>query len=412
MGSDDEAAELLDDQNMWATEYHGSYGGACCDDRRKPTGDEASSGEQLFMYPRLVQRDGTTPVALTDSKRGRGYCCASFSVMFHTMVNWDVSKLIACFFITYCCAFTFFGVLLCIQNSLTDDFEGINNNLISAMAFAAFTMSTIGYGDQFPKNEFGSLIPVVAALCGILLGCFFTGLILCRLNNPRNLSHTVLFSNRAVITHLENAVHALPASGGSARLPSPRRLAHRTFECRMINLRNGLPWVDPKITMYYVSFANAGRPVFTNMPLQNDDVPPFMDLPWHIAHEINPRSPLHSLSLEELAAERGEIVVELEGYDPLTGNGLKKRFSYIASEMFLDNSFYDVLSLDSDGKFVVALTDFHRTKLASSSREASHLNSTSIGMHAVPVIGMPSDPLERAEPIKANINQLAAMKTN
>lgn len=354
-GSDGEREALTGD-DIWATEYHNQYSATCCDTTRKLDTNEACHAEADIQYPRLVQRDGATRVSLKESKHGsrstrRSLYCAGLSSTFQTMINWDFPRIVLAFFATYSFAFLVFGLMIYAQNGSTDDFVGVNHNLLHCMAFAAITISTIGYGDQAPANEAGSIIPVVAVLCGILMGCFFTGLITCRLFNPRNLTNTLLFSNRAIISSKLD-----DARGGLCKQDCPRM-----FECRMVNLRHGLPWTHCYIQVYYVAF-RSHRPVFENLKVTNQDVPVFMDLPWYIIHEITPESPLYNLSLEDLATERGEIVVEIEGCDPLAGNGMKKRFSYVAAELFVEHQFYDVLSLDSDGSFVVDLTDFHRTK--------------------------------------------------
>ena len=269
--------------------------------------------------------------------------------LFHTMISWQLSTLILVFVLSYIFAFIFFGVAIYVQDQFAEVamFHDQELNLLEAVFFTGFTMCTVGYGDNYPRNESASLIPTASVLAGILLHAFWIGLIVCRLSDPRTLTHTILFSNRAVIRH--------PSELCQSSEPS------RLFECRLINLRTGASWVEARIYMYYVSW-KSGRPVFRELTVLNENVPPFMDLPWSVSHVISPESPLYRLSVQQIAAERGEVVVEVEGLCPLTGNGMKKRFSYIASELFPDHVFHDVLSLDSSNKFIVHLDDFHRTK--------------------------------------------------
>merc|ERR1711907_916840 len=90
--------------------------------------------------------------------------------------------------------------------------------------------------------------------------------------------------------------------------------------------------------------------------------PLFMDIPSYVTHYITPSSPLYNLSKERMVQEFGEVVIEVEGFDPITSGGVKKRFSYVAEEIFVGHAFYDVLSLDNHGCYIVNVGDFHRTK--------------------------------------------------
>merc|ERR1711918_38971 len=62
------------------------------------------------------------------------------------------------------------------------------------------------------------------------------------------------------------------------------------------------------------------------------------------------------------AEQRGELVVEIEGYDPVTGGPVKRGFSYVASELFVDHEYCPVLELDEQTEeYKVNLERFHRT---------------------------------------------------
>ena len=67
-----------------------------------------------------------------------------------------------------------------------------------------------------------------------------------------------------------------------------------------------------------------------------------MDLPVYVTHRIDGLSPLNGLRLDQMAEQRGELVVEIEGYDPVTGGPVKRRFSYVASELFVDHEYCPV----------------------------------------------------------------------
>merc|ERR1719199_38738 len=96
-----------------------------------------------------------------------------------------------------------------------------------------------------------------------------------------------------------------------------------------------------------------------------EDAHIFFFIPWEIKHQITNDSPLLPLitTAGSFDRERAEIIVELNGQDPLTGNCMKKRFSYVASEIFRDYKFVNVMKTDKHAKdtceYVVDLTHFH-----------------------------------------------------
>jgi len=247
------------------------------------------------------------------------------------------------FFATYILFFILFGTLIFILDRTVEDNQ-MELNYWEGILFIGYTVSTVGYGTEFPKSGSAALAPLLAVLCGMLIHSFWVALLVCRLGDPRTVTHTVLFSNRAV-------VYDQPIS-----LKGPQM-----FECRFVSLRTE-SWVEAHINMYYISW-RSGSPEFIQLEMVNSGVPPLMSLPWSVKHEITPESPLYGLSIEQIATERGEVVVQVDGYCPFSGNGMTKRFSYIACEIFQGHVLYDVLSVDSNCQFVVCLDDFHRTKL-------------------------------------------------
>lgn len=337
---------------MWATEYHETYTTPLCGREYEPHDDEGTSA--IRAYPRLVQRDGSSRVVLKDAeKRSRGFCASTVGATFHTMISWPWWKFFFAFIMCYVVGYFFWGLMIYWERKAGDnDVHGLSDNFMGCMFYAAYTMSTVGYGDTYPENDAGSVIPLMAIVFQIAVDAFWVGVLVARIVNPHPISHTVLFSNRAVICKV----------GGGPVIPnSTTPAACNILVCRTINLRTKYPWVDMKIRMFFVSWDPAvGQLVFQSLPL--DNVPFYMDIPTNVTHHITPRSPLYNLSQQSMVDRRGEVVVELEGYDPLTGGGMKKRFSYISNEIFVNHTFYDVLSLDNNGCYVVNLADFHRTK--------------------------------------------------
>eukprot|EP00658_Telonema_sp_P-2_P014682 TRINITY_DN15594_c0_g1_i2.p1 TRINITY_DN15594_c0_g1~~TRINITY_DN15594_c0_g1_i2.p1 ORF type:complete len:376 (-),score=78.21 TRINITY_DN15594_c0_g1_i2:89-1216(-) len=340
----EEKAEELSQRDMWATEYDG-FGS--CEERTPLRQDETPREDDRLIYPRLVRRDGESSVKLYD-QRNRSSCCKPYtlSAMFHTMLTMPTWQLVCLFILSFVVSFLFFGFMVYIEDQSSNDVHNLDSDLSTTLFYVAYTMTTVGYGDTYPKNSAGSILPLLAVLCQIAWVVFWSGLIAARFMIPAPLAHTLLYSSRAVVL--------------STQLVRNQR-SIRQFRCRIVNLRNQHPWVHTSIVMYYASFDyQHARFSFKPMPIDNTNFL-FMDLPWDITHEISSESPLAELSLEQMVAQRGEIIVEVEGHDPITGNGIKLRFSYVASEIFNDHTFFDCVAVENDG-YVVNLVNFHKTQ--------------------------------------------------
>jgi len=112
----------------------------------------------------------------------------------------------------------------------------------------------------------------------------------------------------------------------------------------------------------------------------NDEAAPFFDLPLEIQHTITNDSPLQRFisNPDAMDTERGEIVVELDGQDPITGNCMKKRFSYKSNEIVKDATFVGIIgaSKDSDMEgYDVDLTSFHDMQISTSSSTGGNYGS-------------------------------------
>merc|ERR1711939_245639 len=181
---------------------------------------------------------------------------------------------------------------------------------------------------------------MASVILGLLMDAFWLGVIFARISSPRPLRHTILFSEKAVIYTDSNGM--------------------QVFDCRMVNLRHRYPWIDLGITITLNTFEK-GKLNMTNLQVF-DDAEPFIDAPWHVRHHVLNGSLLQELLSTPGAFEnrRGEIIIELNGQDPLTGNCMKKRFSYNANEICHNMEFVPILSTSKDGEgYVVDISKFH-----------------------------------------------------
>jgi len=180
------------------------------------------------------------------------------------------------------------------------------------------------------------------------MDAFWLGVIFARIASPRPLRHTVLFSKQAVLYNTDEQ-------------------SCYTFACRMVNLRLRYPWIDLTAKMTLSTYDDSTGSIVMQELQVEEEAAIFFDIPWEIKHRITNDSPLLPYISEPGSFDRcrGEIIFELNGQDPLTGNCMKKRFSYCAHEVLRDYSFVGIITSPTDTSgasnpgYKVDLTRFH-----------------------------------------------------
>jgi len=312
-------------------------------------------------YPRLISRTGETNVVHSDTRTRK--VLGQMGFMFHVLIGMRAWKLVLLFFMSYLLSYLIIGGVLFLTHDTSpksNDFHGVHT-YFEAVVFMAYTMTTVGFGNQYPKHPQASILPLMSVVFGLLMDAFWLGVIFARIASPRPLRHTVLFSKNAVLF-------------------SNTSQACYTFSCRIINLRLRYPWVDLSIKMSLMLYDSVSQTIKVQDLKVNDEAAPFFDLPLEIQHTITNDSPLQRFisNPDAMDTERGEIVVELDGQDPITGNCMKKRFSYKSNEIVKDATFVGIIgaSKDSDMEgYDVDLTSFHDMQISTSSSTGGNYGS-------------------------------------
>jgi potassium inwardly-rectifying channel subfamily J len=290
------------------------------------------------QYPRLLSRAGETNVVHYD-KRSRKIL-TQMGFMFHVLIGMRAWKLVVLFFVSYIASYFIIGGIMWCSHDVSE-FHGIHNYW-EAVVFTGYTMTTVGFGNQYPTHPQSAIMPLFAVVFSLLMDAFWLGVIFARIATPRPLRHTILFSKHAVLYKHQQSCY--------------------TFSCRAVNLRVRYPWVDLNTKMTLSLYDHSTQSIQMHDLKISSDSSPFLDIPCELQHEITNDSPLLRFINNEsnFDEERGEILVELNGQDPLTGNCMKKRFSYIADEIVRDFRFAGVLSdATQDRGYGVDLTKFH-----------------------------------------------------
>lgn len=354
------AEEVNTVDNIYATEYV-DYG-ACGDPLDVESQEPIHAGQAgPGGYARLVGRDGDVNIGMSDTRRRR--ILGTLSYGFHTLIGMRAWKLIALFFTTYIFTFMFFGCIVYLtQISGKAEYRGVDN-YFDAVIFVGYTMTTVGFGNQYPHAADASIVPLLTVLLSLLLDAFWLGIIFARISSPRPLRHTILFSKYAVVNMQPGDVH-------------------NTLRFRFINLRVNYPWIDLVVTLRLATWDPLKQAMRMRRLELSNECEPFMDIPWTVEHEITPESPLMLLLAQpdSFSGQRGEIIIELDGQDPLTGNCMKTRFSYIADEIYRDHELVNILTLGGKNnmEYRADLTQFHAIKpMGGTPRNTPRINPNS-----------------------------------
>lgn len=336
--------EYMDEEEIG---YERSCSSMCGGDEQRPllpdTADVTVGTLGRGHYPRLVARSGETNVVHFNSRSRK--ILTQMGFMFHVLIGMRAWKLVILFFMSYLVSYFVIGAVLWFSHDMSE-FHGIHT-YFEAVVFTGYTMTTVGFGNQYPTNPAASILPLCSVVLSLLMDAFWLGVIFARISSPRPLRHTVLFSKSAVMYNESEQACYL-------------------FSCRMINLRLRYPWVDLSVKMT-LSLYEPKTQSFEMHDLkveENGNI--FFDLPWDIKHLCTNDSPLQQALTNpaEFDRRRGEIILELNGQDPLTGNCMKKRFSYCAHEVLRDRNFVCIVSSGGEEGYSVDLTQFHNTEAA------------------------------------------------
>merc|ERR1711968_426512 len=117
--------------------------------------------------------------------------------MFHVLIGMRAWKLVILFFLPYFVSYLAIGGILWLTHDI-EEFHGIASYW-DAVVFIGYTMTTVGFGNQYPHTPAASAVPLISTVFALLMDSFWLGVIFARIATPRPLRHTILFSKQAVI---------------------------------------------------------------------------------------------------------------------------------------------------------------------------------------------------------------------
>ena len=201
--------------------------------------------------------------------------------------------------------------------------------------FSVQTLSTIGYGTMAPTTTYAHVLVTIQAFSGTIFAAMTTGLVFAKFSRP---TARVMWSKNAVIF---------------------QRGGKRLLQFRMANERaNRIVEAQLRLALARNEVTPDGERMrrFHDLTLQRDRNVIFV-LTWTATHEIDEKSPLYGLSLEDMKAQGVQLVCSLVGTDETFSQQVHARQHYAPEDIVLERRFADILGTTERG---TAFVDYAR----------------------------------------------------
>jgi len=306
---------------------------------------------------RIVKKGGTTNVSFKNiSKKKRRFCSDLYTTLLDASWTFSVIMFSASFYGSW----ILFGALYFSICYWHGDFveEGTDwvpciqevDGFASSFLFSLETQHTIGYGSRQTTTECPLAMAVVSiqAVIGCILQAFLVGLIFSKLSKPRSRSKTIIFSNQAVVT-LRNG-----------RLCVIFRIGDLRNESHLLGTKISLRMIRRKITEEGEIYQDMENLKVT--PDTNSESCLLFVWPLDIVHLIDKDSPFYEMSAADLAKDRFELVLIMEGTNETSNMTFQARTSYLPQEILWGHRFEQLVIYRRDqNKFQVNYSAFHST---------------------------------------------------
>jgi len=295
---------------------------------RKPGFDPGLTQQFTSPLRRAINKDGSFNV------HRRGGTWRDVHPYLH-LINMGWLAFLTTLFAGYLAANTLFAA---VYYALGDgqlqgaDASTAGGRFLNAFFFSSHTLTTVGYGNIFPKGLAAQIVSSFEALVGVLGFAVATGLLFGRVSRP---SARVGFSGNMVVAPYQDGM---------------------SLQFRVVNRRrNQLMELEARVMLMMVETAN-GQPkrTYSLLRLEREKVL-FLPLTWTIVHPIDAESPLWGKTPEELARLQAETLILIKAYDDTFSQAVHARYSYRHDEIVWDRRFAPAFFVDPKGDLVVEL---------------------------------------------------------
>jgi inward rectifier potassium channel len=285
---------------------------------------------------RLLNRDGSF------NPRRKGLPILSSLSLYHYFLTLSWPRLFGVIVGAYAGANVAFALayLACGANALVGTVpSAMGNAFWRAFFFSVETLATIGYGNVTPNGMPAHLVMTAESLAGLLFFAMATGILFARFSRP---TAALRFSDRAIVT---------PYHGMTA------------FMFRVANARsNQLVELEAKVLFSRIDGTTRR---YDELTLERSRVT-FFPLSWTVVHPIDESSPLHGVTLAELAASDAEFMILITGTDETFSQTVHARSSYKPDEIVYGHRFVSVYNpVDRSGIVSIDVRRLSETEPAS-----------------------------------------------
>ncbi|CAF1078556.1 unnamed protein product [Rotaria sordida] len=308
---------------------------------------------------RLLLKNGEVNISRFNiEKRRRQYLADIFT----TLIDLKWRYTLCLFTLGFCLSWLAFALIWYLLMHIYGDLHPDNYNsanysvciagvhsFAGAILFSIETQQTIGYGTRVVKETcyFAIVVIMVQSSIGVLLQSFMVGVVFAKISRPKKRTETLIWSREAVIC---------------------LRDGQMTLQCRVGDMRKS-HIVEAHVRMYLikkrVTLEGEILPLHTydmNVGFDKGVDRLFLIWPLVVEHIIDEQSPLYGISRSDLAKQRFELVVILEGIIESTGMTTQARTSYLPSEILWGYRFERLITFQrDDGLYRIDYSRFNLT---------------------------------------------------
>jgi inward rectifier potassium channel len=216
------------------------------------------------------------------------------------------------------------------------------SSFTNAFFFSIHTLTTVGYGNIFPRGVWANLVAAIEAATGLMVFAIATGLLYGRFSRP---TARIVFSDHMLVA---------PYQDGTS------------LQFRITNARsNVLMDLEARVLLMTVDPVNGQlKRDYFDLPLERRRVY-FFPLTWTVVHPIDSASPLFGKTPEDLARTSTEVLILIQGFDDTFSQTVHARYSYRHDEIVWGAKFVPAFSVDPGGDLVLDVDRIDQLKLVS-----------------------------------------------
>lgn len=225
----------------------------------------------------------------------------------------------------------------------TDQLQGLEpemGSFLNAFFFSVHTLTTVGYGNVFPRGVAANAVSAIEAATGLMVFALVTGLLYGRFSRP---TARILFSDHALIAPYQDGTSL------QFRITNARSNVLMDLEARvllmMVNSSDGLLKRD-----------------YVDLPLERRKVY-FFPLTWTVVHPIDSASPLFGKTAEDLSRLATEVLILIQGFDDTFSQVVHAQYSYRHDEFLWGAKFVPAFHVDPKGDLVLDVNRIDELKM-------------------------------------------------